>query len=76
MPKTKTQKQAQKKAEELFAEAMICSKMATKNKRTNFEGIKSKFWKTVSKFEKITRENQLIISDGQKKKLDQAKMKF
>ena len=53
----KSQQKAQQKADELFAEALVCSKMATKNKRANFEGIKSKFWRTVAKLEKIHREN-------------------
>ena len=72
----KTQQKAQQKAAELFAEALVCSKMATKNKRANFEGIKSKFWRTVAKLEKIHRENQMALSTDQKRKLDQAKMKF
>ena len=76
MSKTKNQQKAQQKADELFAEAIVCSKMATKNKRNNFQGIKSKFWKTVSKLERINKENSLVIPNDQKKKLDQAKMKF
>ena len=76
MSKNKIQKQTQQKAEELYAEVMVCSKMAAKNQRKNFEGIKSKFWKTVSKLEKIHRENPSVISNDQKRKLDQAKMKF
>ena len=72
----KSQQKAQQKADELFAEALVCSKMATKNKRANFEGIKSKFWRTVAKLEKINRENQMALSTDQKRKLDQAKMKF
>ena len=76
MSKNKNQQKAQQKADELFAEALVCAKMATKNKRNNFEGIKTKFWRNVSKLERINKENSLVISNDQKKKLDQAKMKF
>ena len=76
MSKNKIQKQAEQKAQELYNEAMVCSKMAAKHDRKNFEGIKSKFWKIVSKLEKIHREKPTLISNDQKRKLDQAKMKF
>ena len=76
MSKNKNQQKVQQKADELFAEALVCSKMATKNQRNNFLGIKSKFWKTVSKLDKINRENKMVLSIDQKRKLDQAKMKF
>ena len=76
MSKNKIQKQAEQKAKELYNEAMVCSKMAAKHDRKNFEGIKSKFWKIVSKLEKIHREKPMVISNDQKRKLDQAKMKF
>ena len=76
MSKTKNQQKAQQKSDELFSEALTCSKMATKKQRNNFEGIKTKFWRTVAKLERINNENSLVISNDQKRKLDQAKMKF
>ena len=76
MSKTKNQQKAQQKSDELFSEALTCSKMATKKQRNNFEGIKTKFWRTVAKLDKINRDNKIVLSNEQKRKLDQAKMKF